>query len=62
MSFAQDYLKTAIGGMGIQIDTKGTVEEDIIRITINSERNAVKSAVVVQVENENRKYVTTVDP
>ncbi len=32
------------------------------KITINEERNAVKSAVVVQVENENRKYVTTVSP
>lgn len=32
------------------------------KITINSERNAVKSAVVVQVENEKRKYVTTITP
>jgi branched-chain amino acid transport system substrate-binding protein len=31
-------------------------------ISINSERNAVKSAVVVQVENEKRKYVTTINP
>ncbi len=31
-------------------------------ITINDQRNAVKSAVVVQVENEKRKYVTTVAP
>jgi branched-chain amino acid transport system substrate-binding protein len=32
------------------------------KITINEKRNAVKSAVVVQVENEKRKYVTTVTP
>lgn len=32
------------------------------KITINDERNAVKSAVVVQVDGVNRKYVTTVNP
>lgn len=32
------------------------------KISINAERNAVKSAVVVQVENEKRKYVTTISP
>jgi branched-chain amino acid transport system substrate-binding protein len=32
------------------------------KITINGERNASKSAVVVQVEGNNRKYVTTVNP
>ena len=55
VSFAQDYLKTAIGGMGIQIDTKGTVEEDIICITINSERNPVligKNGRTLQALNE----------
>lgn len=32
------------------------------KITINEERNAVKSAVVVQVQGANNKYVTTVTP
>ncbi len=32
------------------------------KITINAERNASKAAVVVQVENDRRKYVTTVNP
>ncbi|MES3036527.1 MAG: ABC transporter substrate-binding protein [Bdellovibrionota bacterium] len=32
------------------------------KITINGERNAVKSAVIVQVDNEKRKYITTVNP
>lgn len=32
------------------------------KISINSERNAVKSAVVVQVDGEKRKYVTTINP
>lgn len=32
------------------------------KISMNAERNAVKSAVVVQVDNEKRKYVTTINP
>ncbi|MEK6774294.1 MAG: ABC transporter substrate-binding protein [Bdellovibrionota bacterium] len=32
------------------------------KITINAERNAVKSAVVVQVDGPKRKYVTTISP
>ena len=32
------------------------------KITLNAERNAVKSAVVVQVEGEKRKYITTIAP
>ncbi|MBO9667463.1 MAG: ABC transporter substrate-binding protein [Bdellovibrio sp.] len=32
------------------------------KITLNENRDAVKSAVVVQVEGQNRKYITTVSP
>jgi branched-chain amino acid transport system substrate-binding protein len=32
------------------------------KITINAERNAVKSAVVVQVQGPERKYITTISP
>lgn len=32
------------------------------KISMNADRNAVKSAVVVQVDNEKRKYVTTISP
>ena len=32
------------------------------KISMNAERNAVKSAVVVQVDGEKRKYVTTINP
>lgn len=32
------------------------------KISIDEKRNAVKSAVVVQVDNEKRKYVTTINP
>jgi len=55
IAFAQDYLKTAIGGMGVEITTETKVEEDIIRITINSERNPVligKNGRTLQAFNE----------
>lgn len=32
------------------------------KITINAERNAIKSAVVVQVQGNNRKFITTIAP
>jgi branched-chain amino acid transport system substrate-binding protein len=32
------------------------------KITINAERNAVKSAVIVQVQGPERKFITTVIP
>jgi spoIIIJ-associated protein len=55
LQFAQDYLKTAIGGMGIAVETSGTVEDDIIRVTITSERNPVligKNGRTLQALNE----------
>jgi spoIIIJ-associated protein len=55
VTFAQDYLKTAIGGMGIDVTTEAKVEEDIIHITINSERNPVligKNGRTLQAFNE----------
>jgi len=55
VTFAQDYLKTTIGVMGIEITTEAKVEEDIIHITINSERNPVligKNGRTLQAFNE----------
>jgi spoIIIJ-associated protein len=55
VEFAQEYLKTAVGGMGITITTTGSVEEDIIHITIDSERNPVligKNGRTLQALNE----------
>ena len=55
LQFAQDYLKTAIGAMGIDVETSGQTEEDIIRITITSERNPVligKNGRTLQALNE----------
>lgn len=53
--FAQEYLKTAIGAMGIEIETKASVEDEIIRITIDSKRNPVligKNGKTLQALNE----------
>lgn len=37
--YAQEYLKNAIGAMGIEIETQADIDEEIIRITIDSKRN-----------------------
>ncbi len=53
--YAQEYLKQAIGGMGIEITTSCKIEEEIIHITINSERNPVligKGGRTLQALNE----------
>jgi spoIIIJ-associated protein len=53
--FAEDYLKTAIGGMGVEITTTSKVEDDIIHITIDSKRNPVligKGGRTLQAFNE----------
>ncbi len=55
LAYAQEYLKAAIGGMGLEIVTDATIAEDIIRITINSERNPIligKNGRTLQALNE----------
>ncbi|MCQ2771839.1 MAG: KH domain-containing protein [Bacilli bacterium] len=53
--FAQEYLQTAVGGMGIEITSSAVVEEEIIKVTIDSERNPVligKGGKTLQALNE----------
>lgn len=55
VEFAQDYLKTAIKALGIETTSEAKVEDDIIHITINSERNPVligKNGRTLQALNE----------
>jgi Predicted RNA-binding protein len=55
VEFAQEYLKTAIKALGIEITSEASVEEDIIHVTINSERNPVligKNGRTLQALNE----------
>ncbi len=54
-SYAQEYLKEAIGGMGIEISTTAKIQDDIIHITLDSERNPVligKGGRTLQALNE----------
>lgn len=41
VAFACEYLKNAIGVMGIEVETETEVEDGVIRITMNSNRNPV---------------------
>lgn len=55
VAFAEEYLKTSIGGMGIEISTESKVEDEIIHIHIDSERNPVligKGGRTLQALNE----------
>jgi spoIIIJ-associated protein len=55
VDFAQEYLKTAIKALGIEVTTEAKIEEDIIHVTINSERNPVligKNGRTLQALNE----------
>ena len=55
MDYAQEYLKTALGAMGVEITTEAYVEEGIIRLTIDSERNPIligKAGKTLQALNE----------
>ncbi|MCI1245211.1 MAG: Jag N-terminal domain-containing protein [Bacilli bacterium] len=55
VEFSQEYLKNAIKALGIDITTEAKVEDDIIRVSINSERNPVligKNGRTLQALNE----------
>lgn len=53
-----------LSGKAIRDQIKITKDFDGVtgKITLNEKRDAVKSAVVIQVENKKRKFVTTVSP
>ncbi|MBR3267097.1 MAG: Jag N-terminal domain-containing protein [Bacilli bacterium] len=54
-AFAEEYLKTALGGMGVEAETSSTIDEDIIHVNINSERNPIligKGGRTLQALNE----------
>ncbi len=55
VEYAQEYLKTSIGELGIEITTEAHIEEDIIHVSINSQRNPVligKGGKTLQAFNE----------
>jgi len=54
-AFAEEYIKTALGGMGVEAETTSTVDEGIIHLNINSERNPIligKNGRTLQALNE----------
>ena len=54
-AFAEEYLKTALGGMGVEAETSSNIDEDIIHVNINSERNPIligKGGRTLQALNE----------
>lgn len=59
---AEEYLKNACGAMGIEIETEAVIDEDIIKITLNSERNPVligKHGKTLQALNELAKLAVS---
>ncbi len=55
VDYAEDYLQKTIAALGIEISTSATVEDDIIRLSIDSERNPVligKGGRTLQALNE----------
>lgn len=41
VEFAQEYLKSALSALGVAITAEGKIEDDIIKVTINSEHNSI---------------------
>mgnify|MGYP002674942969 FL=1 len=55
LEYAEQYLKDAIGALGIEITTEAHVEDDIIHVCIDSKRNPVligKNGRTLQALNE----------
>lgn len=60
--YAQDYLKNFLAALGIEITTECVKEEDIFKITIDSERNPVligKNGKTLQALNELTKLAVS---
>lgn len=54
-AFAEEYIKTALGGMGVEAETSSTISEDIIHLNIDSQRNPIligKNGRTLQALNE----------
>lgn len=55
VTYAEDYLKKAIKALGVEITTTASFEDEIIKITIDSERNSIligKGGKTLQALNE----------
>lgn len=55
VEYAQKYIKESIALFGIEVETKATISDDIIRISLTSEHNSIiigKSGKTLQAINE----------
>ena len=55
IEFVENYLKTAIGELGIEVTTKSTISDDVIRVSLLSESNSIligKNGKTLQAINE----------
>lgn len=62
MEYAEDYLRQAVGGMGVDLEFAETIEEDVIRIILNSPRNPIligKNGRTLQALNELTKLAVS---
>ena len=41
VAYAQEYLKSFLGALGVNVTTEAKIEDDIIKISIDSERNPI---------------------
>ncbi len=60
--YAEDYLRKAVGGMGVDLEFAETIEDDVIRITLNSPRNPIligKNGRTLQALNELTKLAVS---
>ena len=61
-SYAESYLKSALGALGVEIETESTLEDGIIKITIDSDANPIligKGGKTLQALNEIAKFAVS---
>ena len=62
VEYAQSYIKSSIATFGIDVETKATITDDIIRLSITSEHNSIiigKNGKTLQAINELTKLAVS---
>lgn len=60
--YAEKYLKSALGALGIEIETESLIEDGIIKVTIDSDSNPIligKGGKTLQALNEITKFAVS---
>jgi len=61
-TYAETYLKSALGALGVEVETEAVMEEGIIKITIDSDANPIligKGGKTLQALNEIAKFAVS---